>query len=364
MKTCKDCIDGDWGDWEAWSQCSAECAGGTTTRTRVESPKANACGTPAYGKDEETGFCNLKTCTENKDCEMSLWTEWTACSSKCDGQSQRERQQLTVSSGQGNPCFGSSLELRACNPFQNDEASRPDECKTPPPQDCKLTEFGPWSECSAVCGGGQQTRQREITQAAKNGGAPCPGGVTLDLRTIQECNHNITCPDAAPVNCKLGEWEDWSVCDKVTSDRTRWKKIATPETNGGTCDVKELQELEQCTYAGPKTVQFCDWVDWKEWTACSVKCGSGGFRERERAMVLKSKQEKEEVSRKLGELVQDDAELEALRRRAQELQAQGPSEFIAAFLAGAAALLVLLVGTNAIVGRFHRSSPSTYSDEW
>ena len=47
------------------------------------------------------------------------------------------------------------------------------------------SDFGDWSECSAECGGGTQTRSRTCTNPAPaNGGADCVG----DSTETRECN--------------------------------------------------------------------------------------------------------------------------------------------------------------------------------
>ena len=52
------------------------------------------------------------------------------------------------------------------------------------------TEFGAWSQCSAKCGGGNQTRNRSCTNPAPAyGGDDCVGSA----QESQECN-NQSCP--------------------------------------------------------------------------------------------------------------------------------------------------------------------------
>ena len=51
--------------------------------------------------------------------------------------------------------------------------------------DCKWGPYGNWSACTKSCGGGFQTRLRDIEQQAQNGGAKCSGEST-DLRVCAE----------------------------------------------------------------------------------------------------------------------------------------------------------------------------------
>lgn len=52
-------------------------------------------------------------------------------------------------------------------------------CHIPCPLDCKLSEWSPWSACSASCGSGLKTRSKWLREKAFNGGRPCP---RLDLK--------------------------------------------------------------------------------------------------------------------------------------------------------------------------------------
>lgn len=56
--------------------------------------------------------------------------------------------------------------------------------------DCKLSNWSPWSTCSALCGNGRRTRSRYIIQMPQNGGKPCDKKLT---RT-QKCKDLPPCP--------------------------------------------------------------------------------------------------------------------------------------------------------------------------
>ncbi len=55
--------------------------------------------------------------------------------------------------------------------------------------DCEWTDFSDWSQCSAECGTGTQTRTRTEKTAAEHGGAACNG----DAIETQDCNTH-ECP--------------------------------------------------------------------------------------------------------------------------------------------------------------------------
>lgn len=62
--------------------------------------------------------------------------------------------------------------------------------------DCKLSNWGPWSTCSALCGQGKRIRSRYIIQMPQNGGKPCDKKLT---RT-QRCKDLPPCPPSSGHN--------------------------------------------------------------------------------------------------------------------------------------------------------------------
>ena len=59
-------VDGDWSDWNEWSECSADCGGGTQTRSRTCSNPAPAHGgAECVGDAVETQSCNTDPCPGN-----------------------------------------------------------------------------------------------------------------------------------------------------------------------------------------------------------------------------------------------------------------------------------------------------------
>merc|ERR1719321_930645 len=75
-------VDCKLSSWSGWSKCSAECGGGVTQRLR-EAKRAMKYGGEPCGKTSQTKACNAQAC--EKDCELSPWTKWSACSQDCDG---------------------------------------------------------------------------------------------------------------------------------------------------------------------------------------------------------------------------------------------------------------------------------------
>jgi hypothetical protein len=76
---------------------------------------------------------------------------------------------------------------------------RNETCNTQPcPEDC-VGDWGPWSECSVSCGGGNRTLWFVITSPALHGGADCVEANNTERS--EACNEHH-----CPIDC-IGEWE-------------------------------------------------------------------------------------------------------------------------------------------------------------
>merc|ERR1719356_133613 len=102
--------------WSGWSKCSAECGGGVTQRLREVKLPMKYGGKPC-GVTSETKACNAQAC--EKDCELSEWTKWSACSKDCDGGTNKRQKFVThVAEGEGKCADAWSLkrlQYKECN---------------------------------------------------------------------------------------------------------------------------------------------------------------------------------------------------------------------------------------------------------
>ena len=170
-------------------------------------------GKDCNGEVKETTSCNTNACPV--DCRWGVFGRWSSCSKSCGGGVKtRSRSKLTLASNGGRECEGVSSETNSCST---------QTC----PVDCKWGSFGSWSSCSKTCGGGEKTRSRSKLILASNGGRECVGGSS----ETNSC-HTQNCP----VDCKWGDYGDWSLCSKTCGEgekvRTRSKSIEA--SNGGT----------------------------------------------------------------------------------------------------------------------------------
>ena len=117
-------------EWSEWGTCSVECGGGTHTRRRtIISP---ASGGVCTDNLLETKPCNTDQCTitvDNFNCILSDWSDWSQCSSECNGGEQtRIRDVINPAVGNGT-CSPYLHEVRSCNiggcPIEPDYSREP-----------------------------------------------------------------------------------------------------------------------------------------------------------------------------------------------------------------------------------------------
>lgn len=86
--------------------------------------------------------------------------------------------------------------------------------QAPCPVDCVLEPWAGWSECSAECGGGVESRDRPIDTKPQHGGDPC--GSTSETRVC----HTQSCS----ADCELAQkWTKWDECSKDCDGGTKKK---------------------------------------------------------------------------------------------------------------------------------------------
>ena len=155
---------------------------------------------------------------------------------------------------------------------QEDIANPP----TDPDVNC-IGEWGPWSECTKACEGGEKTRIYKISTPASGNGDVCTN-LDGDTETV-ECN-----TDPCPVDC-VGEFSGWSDCSQNCGSglRKRTYKYTRPAEHGGkVCEIDGQMVEEGYEESEPCNTDPCPVAcvgSFTEWSGCSKTCG-GGKRQR------------------------------------------------------------------------------------
>ncbi|XP_063692586.1 SCO-spondin-like isoform X2 [Bolinopsis microptera] len=255
-------VHGGYSDFEDWSECSAECDGGMQSRTReCNNPAPQHGGEDCEGEESESRECNTDPCPVHGG--YSDFGDWSECSAECDGGMQSRTRECNNPAPQhgGEDCEGEESESRECNT---------DPC----PVHGGYSDFGDWSECSAGCDGGMQSRTRECNNPApQHGGEDCEG----EASESRECN-----TDPCPVHGGYSDFGDWSECsaecDGGMESRTRECNNPAPQHGGEDCEGEESESRECNTDSCPVHGGYSDFGDWSE---CSAEC-DGGMQSRNR----------------------------------------------------------------------------------
>ncbi|XP_069066851.1 SCO-spondin-like [Pleurodeles waltl] len=279
------------------------------------------CGLPTGNATKEylpgemaTVDCNLCTCengtficTDLECPSYSPWSQWSTCSASCGGGHKQRNRTCEERTTNGAPCGSEVMETQECN-------------KQPCPVDCMLSEWSPWSECSATCGGGFSVRNRTVLAPGEPEGQPCPNQMVFH----RSCNtHNCTpecpndqvysdCANACPracsdldpgteclnESCKPGcacptgqvlqdggcVQVDECRCSLLTVSAVSWFSNLTLEEKMTEYPTSAVIHHQCNSCVCQKGIFNCSqdncdvdclWSEWSHWSQCSVSCGSG-----------------------------------------------------------------------------------------
>jgi len=123
--------------------------------------------------------------TQEKDCTVSQWSVFSTCTLPCGGGKQTRTREVTSQRRNGGAICPVLKETRPCLSSHRDL----ERC----PNDCLVSSWSAWGECSKQCGGGTQLRHRNVTQNPSSRGRPCPAiseskHCNVELCGVQLCS--------------------------------------------------------------------------------------------------------------------------------------------------------------------------------
>ncbi|KFP73678.1 Papilin, partial [Acanthisitta chloris] len=230
----------------SWSECSSECGGGFQSRSVFctidnEIYPDYMCRNKPQPDNNRT--CGHQTCPQTKRWKTG---EWGPCSATCGGGTQTRSVFCMAFDGQSSQGVVDNSECMAF--AQQPHSSQP--CNVRP---CATWSTGPWSECSASCGEGVQTRT-VICRTQQ-------GSQAQDFACLMEPKPSATQP-CLKENCiqEIG-WHigDWGLCSKSCDSGIRTRQVICADGNSKfyspeTC--KAIQPQKPATL-GSCNVQPC-----------------------------------------------------------------------------------------------------------
>ncbi|BFZ22563.1 hypothetical protein BsWGS_25602 [Bradybaena similaris] len=264
--------------WSPWSECSSSCGAGLQQRERrvMVLPEHGGRKCPSmYGQNKET---QSKVCSV--ECNYHIWRieDWGQCipsGARACGEGTHNRTVRCVSvSGEGSEM---TVDETFCSYDDLPQAVKP--CSLPCPGDCVMSEWSDWTLCRQPCSGKQiQSRTRHVLRSPGTGEA---SSVTCSIKREER-------PCERWKNCIEYSWElsDWTSClvnggesDCGVGHKERYA-FCRNENNL----VVEPYKCEQLfgPVSEPMVVSCeipcdidCLLSDWSDWSPCSKNCGLG-----------------------------------------------------------------------------------------
>ena len=158
------------------------------------------CSTPIYTAGGRPGTCEANDgALQREACDRSVcsedcagyWGQWEGCTVSCGSGGQRKRTYIVTQQAERGG-LTSTCEADA----GAEELEYGCNAEVPCPVNC-AGSFGEWSDCTAECGGGSQTRAYRVDTPAAHGGSEGSCGYADGYVEERDCG-NSECPIGEP----------------------------------------------------------------------------------------------------------------------------------------------------------------------
>ncbi|XP_054132009.1 papilin [Melozone crissalis] len=242
--------------YSSWSECSSECGGGFQSRlvfctidneiypdymcrNKPQPDNNRTCGHQPCPQTKRTSYIYLPQAWSHsgaRSSQMKRWKtgEWGPCSASCGRGTQTRSVYCVAFDGQSPQGVVDDAECMAF--AQQPRRSQP--CNL---RQCATWSTGPWSQCSASCGEGVQTRT--VTCRTRQ------GSQAQDFACLMEPKPSATQP-CLTENCiqEIG-WHvgDWGLCSKSCNSGIRTRQVICADGDSKvysaeTCRANEPQK--------------------------------------------------------------------------------------------------------------------------
>ncbi|XP_058663289.1 papilin [Ammospiza caudacuta] len=217
--------------YSSWSECSSECGGGFQSRLvfcTIDNeiyPDYMCRNKP---QPDNNRMCGHQPCPQTKRWKMG---EWGPCSATCGRGTQTRSVYCVAFDGQSPQGVVDDTECMAF--AQQPRRSQP--CNL---RQCATWSTGPWSQCSASCGEGVQTRT--VTCRTRQ------GSQAQDFACLMEPKPSATQP-CLKENCiqEIG-WHvgDWGLCSKSCDSGIRTRQVICADSDSKVYSAETCRAIQ------------------------------------------------------------------------------------------------------------------------